>query len=234
LDVDAMMQRLPAAARASVVWARKPIADALGRLRRETLTDDLVASVSEEFLTPLQAVATKVWEVLADNPDGLRAAIMSDFAHEEERLGDFLDEADCRDTLAWISGFLRSFYGTAFTLIPLDQWVAIAAQQRWRDAARGPQAADFVCGVATLMAAADEARSGTDIDRARELVDLSFLRFKSVRDTLRVSGLHLTPYPFETTEQRRDALRASATRVREAFSGGDWEAIDAARMGSLR
>lgn len=234
LDVDAMMQRLPAEARASVVWARKPIAEGLLRLRREPLTDNLVASVSEEFFTPLQAVATKVWEVLAENSDGLRAAIMSDFAREEALLVDFLDDADSADTLAWITGFLRSFYGTVLSQIAVEQWAILAGQQQWQNAAREPRAASFVCGVATLMASAEEARSGTDVARARDLVDLAFLRFREFRDTLRAGGLHLSPYPFETTEQRRDALRASAARIRESFSGGDWEAISAARMGSLR
>jgi hypothetical protein len=234
LDVDAMLQRLPAEARASVVWARKPIADALLRLRREPLTDDLVASVASVFFAPLQAVAAKVWEVLADNPDQLRAATMSDFAREEATLGRFLDDADCMDTLAWITGFLRSFCGTVFTLIPGPQWAALASQQGWQDAVREPQAASFMRGMATLMAASDEARSGTDVVRARDLVDVSFLRFREFRDTLRAGGVHLSPYPFETSEQRRDALRASAARIRESFSDGDWEAIAAARMGSLR
>jgi len=233
LDVDAMMQRLPAEARASVVWARKPIADALLRLRRDPLTDELVASVSEEFFSPLQAVATKVWEVLAENSDGLRAAIMSDFAREEALLVDFLGDADAADTLAWITGFLRSFYGAVFSQIAVEHWATLAVQQ-WQNAAREPRAASFICGVATLMASAEEARSGMDVARARDLVDLAFLRFREFRDTLQAAGLHLSPYPFETTEQRRDALRASAARIRESFSGGDWEAISAARMGSLR
>ena len=63
---------------------------------------------------------------------------------------------------------------------------------------------------------------------------MSFLSFREFRDILRVEGLHVSPFPFETTEQRRDALRASAARVREALDDDDWEAIMAARMGSLR
>jgi hypothetical protein len=234
LDVDAMLQRLPAEARASVVWARKPIADALLSLRREPLTDDLVASVAEGFFAPLQAVAAKVWEVLAENPEQLRAAIMSDFAREEAALGQFLNDANCMDTLAWITGFLRSFYGTVFTVVPSHQWAALAAQQAWQDAVREPQAARFVRGVVTLMAASDEARSGADVVRARDLIDVSFLRFRESRDALRASGWYVSAYPFETSEQRRDALRASAIRIRESFSDGDWETISAARMGSLR
>jgi hypothetical protein len=234
LDVDAMLQRLPAEARASVVWARKPIADALLRLRREPLTDALVSAVAESFFPPLQAVATKVWEVLAENSDALRAAIMSDFAREETMLGEFLDDADSRDTLAWIIGFLRSLYGTVFSQFPIEQWAMLAGQQQWPDVAKEPRAASFVCGVVTLMAAAEEARSGTGVARARDLVDLAFLKLREFRDTLRAAGLHLSAYPFETTEQRRDALRASAARIRGSFSSGDWEAISAARMGSLR
>ena len=234
VDVDAMMQRLPAEARASMVWARKPIADALLRLRREPLTDALIAAVAESFFPPLQAVAAKVWEVLAANSDGLRAAIMSDFACEEEMLGDFLGDADSVDTLAWSTGFLRSFYGTVFSRTPVERWAMLAGQQTWQDAVREPRPASFICGVAVLMASAEEARSGADVARARDLVDLAFLRLREFRDTLRAAGLHLSPYPFETTEQRRDALRKAAARIRESFSGGDWEAISAARMGSLR
>lgn len=228
------MQRLPAEARASVVWARKPIAEALSRLRSEPLTDALILAVAQSLFPPLQAVAAKVWEVLAENSDGLRAAIMSDFAREEATLGDFLADADSADTLAWITGFLRSFYGTVFSRIPVEQWATLTGQQQWADAAREPKAASFFCGVAALMASAEEARSGADVARARDLVDVAFLRLREFRDTLRAAGLHLLPYPFETTEQRRDALRMSATRIRESFSGDDWEAISAARMGSLR
>lgn len=217
-----------------MVWARKPIADALLRLRREPLTDALVASVAQSFFPPAQAVAAKVWEVLAENSDGLRAAIMSDFAREEGMLGDFLHDVDSADTLAWVTGFLRSFYGTALSQIPVEQWGLLAGQPQWQNAAREPRAASFISGVAALMAAAEEARSGTDVARARDLVDLAFLRLREFRDTLRAAGLQLSPFPFETTEQRRDALRTSAARIRESFSGGDWEAISAARMGSLR
>lgn len=234
LDVDAMMQRLPAEARASVVWARKPIADALMRLRREPLTDALVCDVAESFFPPLLAVATKVWEVLAENSEALRAAIMSDFAREEATLGEFLRDPDSQDTLAWVTGFLRSFYGTVFSWLPAEQWAMLAGQLKWQEALREPGASSFTCGVATLMAAAEEARSGTDADRARDLVDLAFLRFKEFRDALRAAGPHLSPYPSETTEQRRDAIRASAARIRGSFSSGDWEAISTARMGLLR
>jgi hypothetical protein len=230
LDVDAMLARLPAQARASVAWAKKPIAEGLARLRTETLTDELVSAVADQILAPVQAIGVAAWRALAANLDSYRAAMMSDFAHEEDRLAAFVDDDDACDTVAWITGFLRSFYGTALATgadVAIDEGA-------WKQIASEPELIPFVRGLAALMAAAEEARVGTDTKRARELVDLAFLQLTQFRDVLRRYGLQLSAFPYETTEQRRENLSEAARRVRANLTEDDWRTIHGARVGDLR
>lgn len=233
LDIDAMMRRLPAQARADLVWTRTPIAEASSRLRAEPLTEELLETVAVSFVTPMCAIASAVWRALAENPDEWRAALMSDFSNEEASLQAFLGEEDSRDTLTWITGFLRFFYATAFSSLPMDR-IASVLEEEFEEAARQPEAIGFLIGMATLMAAAEEARAGGDVERARELVDCSFLQFREFRDRLRQEGLNLSAFPFETTEQRRDRFRKAVRHLRIALSQEDWRAIADARISTLR
>lgn len=197
LDVDAMLQRLPAEGRASILWARKPIKDAIVRLRHEPLTDELVTDVAADLFGPIQAITLKAWEVLAFDREQLRASAMSEFATLETTLGAFVDDPDSVDTLGWITGFLRSFYSGIWMLMPIEPAAVQGAQQRWEDAARDPTIVSFMSGVSTLMAAAEEARARADVQRARDLIDVSFLRFTEMRDALKAAGWNISAFPYK-------------------------------------
>jgi len=228
-----MLRRLPAQARASVTWAKKPISDGLARLRSEPLTDELAAVVAEQVIAPMQAVGGAAWHALAANLDSYRAAVMTDFANDEGTLLAFVDDEDSRDTVAWITGLLRSFYGTIFTAI-MPQQLATVDEGAWREIASMPEFAPFMRGLTVLMAAVEEARVGTDRQRARDLVDVAFLELTQFRDALRRHGLQLSAFPYATTEQRRELLTQAAQRVRKALTTEDWSSLQAARVANLR
>lgn len=228
-----MLRRLPADDRASLIWARKPIADALLRLRTEPLTDGLLEAVARSLMAPMQAIGAAIWRTFSENMDELRAALMSDFSKEEASLVTFLEDDDSRTTLTWITGFLRSLYSTIFSNLPMDE-LAPVFEQEVAELEQQPEAIGSFIGLATLMAAAEEARADGRVERARELVDCSFLQFREIRDRLRQEGLNLSAFPFETTEQRRDRLRKAVTHLRTALSQEDWRAISEARVSTLR
>lgn len=231
LDVEAMLARLPAQARANVAWAKKPIAEGLARLRAEPLTDELVSAVADQVLAPMQAIGLAAWRALAANLDSYRAAVMSDFAHEEDRVAAFVNDEDSRDTVGWITGFLRSFYGSALATSSADLAIPESA---WPQVASLPELRPFARGLAALMAASEEARVGADAHRARELVDVAFLQLTQFRDMLRRHGVQLSAFPYETTEQRREHLAEAAMRVRATLTDDDWRTIHGARVGDLR
>jgi hypothetical protein len=233
LDVDALLGRLPAEARARVVWARKPLLDGLTRLRQEPLTDDLLREVSADLEAPVRAVALVGARPLAAGLDDYRAAATSDFEGDEQRLASFLDDEDSRDTLGWITGVLRSFYRVvALAAAWLDpSMVDDAALQR---VAFPPEAAPFMCGVVALMAAAEESRVGADRGRARELVDAAYLEVKRFRDLLRAQGVDLSPVPLAPVEQRRHRLVEAARRAREALTNEYLAVLAESRVADLR
>jgi hypothetical protein len=82
LDVEGAFARLPAHARAQVAWAKKPIEDGLVELRTRPLTDELVASVADRMVPPLQALS-RAARALAPNMDDYRAALMQEIQREE-------------------------------------------------------------------------------------------------------------------------------------------------------
>ena len=230
LDVEAMLGRLPSQSRANVTWAKKPISEGLARLRSEPITDELVAAVAEQVMVPMQAIGGVAWKALATNLDSYRAAVMTDFANEEDRLAAFVDDEDSRDTVAWITGLLRAFYATVLATVTPQQRVSVDE----RELSALPELPSFKRGVAALMAATEEARLGGDQRRARDLVDVAFLQLTQLRDVLRRHGLQLSAFPYATTEQRRESLGHAARRVREALTSDDWSALQAARVADLR
>src|SRR4051794_21367094 len=100
LDVENVLLRLPAEARARVAWARKPIEEALAELRSGPLTDALVAEAADRIVTPLHAISRAAWVAFAANADEYRAALMQDFQREESRLSAFVATDAARDTLS--------------------------------------------------------------------------------------------------------------------------------------
>ena len=232
LDVDQALARLPAEARARVVWAKKPIENGLARLCTEQLTDDLVAQVADETWKPLASIGRVFRSMVAASPDEWRARLVDDFKLEEERFAAFVEQEDSRDTLRWILGLLQSFVGLALSVPAevvgeiddglLDQ---LGADADFRLYLRGSLA---------LMGANETRRTGGDPQRARDLLDVAFLELNRFRATMRKHGVFLTPFPFETVEERRRGLLESAHRLRDALSEDDWRVLEQARMHDLR
>lgn len=232
LDVEAVLARLPAEARARVAWAKKPIEDALARLRTEPLTDELVAAVAEDVFKPIVSLCQTLGEIVVTNLDEWRAKLVGDLRSEEEQLGSFVEDEDSRDTLRWVLGFLQSFSGLVFSVSPefrarVDEtWLAeVEADESFKPYLRG--------GVA-LMGAVETRRASGDPQRARDLLDVAFLGMNKFRTSLRKHGVNLTPFPQESVEERHRRLLDSAHRLRNALSDDDWRVLEQARMHDLR
>ncbi len=233
LDVEEVLKRLPAQARAHIAWTQKPIQEGLARLRKEPLTDDLLAAVVEQVIVPFRAMGRVVWESLAANRDELRALTMQDFSTREECLIAFLSWEDARDTLAWVVGLLRSFYEFSFNSFTPGQ-AARLDDGAWQEVTVDSNARALVAGLFCFMAAADEARLGTERERAHDLLDVAFLELTKLRDAAREFGVWLSAFPFETLSQRRVHLLRDADKLRQVLSDDDWATMEQARMRDLR
>jgi hypothetical protein len=232
LDVDTLLGRMPAEVRARVAWAKKPIENGLARLRTEPLTDDLITQVTEETWRPLLSLARALWEIIGTNQDEWRARFVDDFKQEERQLAEFVADEDSRDTLHWIVGLLQSFLGLALSVPPefVTQIDGAAFEQLNGDE-------DFklyLRALMVLMAATDARRAGRDPQRARDLLDVAFLDLTKFRAALRKHGVSLTPFPYETIDERRRGLLESADRLRKLLSDDDWRVLEQARMRDLR
>jgi hypothetical protein len=232
LDVETVLSRLPAEARARVAWAKRPIENGLARLRTEPLTDDLVAEVADETWEPVASLGRAAWEIIGSDLDEWRARFVDDFKEEERQLADFVGDDDSRDTLRWVLGLLQSFLGLTLALPPdfvarLDQTLfsALGADEEFKP---------YIRALIALMGAAETRKAGGDRERARELLDIVFLELKKFRGTLRRAGVSLTPFPNETVEERRHGLLDSADRLRRSLSDDDWRVLEQARMRDLR
>ena len=84
------------------------------------------------------------------------------------------------------------------------------------------------------MAAFEAAREQAAREQALELIDFAFLEFMTVRDQLRREGFWLSPFPGETSEERRAGALKYGLRLRDTLTDNDWKALDGARMGDLR
>ena len=73
-----------------------------------------------------------------------------------------------------------------------------------------------------------------DPDRCASLIDAAFMAFMAFRSSLREHGVWLSPFPNETSEERRESLLRYASRLRETLTEQDWQTLDGARMGNLR
>lgn len=79
-----------------------------------------------------------------------------------------------------------------------------------------------------------DAELHADTADGNELIDVAFLEFMQVRDQLRREGFWLSPFPGETSDDRRKDALKYALRLREALRESDWKELDDARMGDLR
>jgi hypothetical protein len=228
-----VLSRLPAEARARVLWARKPIEHGLVRLRTEPLDDELVEQVIDETWKPITSLGRAAWEIIArNNLDEWRARFVDDFHEEERQLADFLDDEDSRDTLHWVLGLLQSFVGLSLSL-PAD-FMAHVDEALFARLGANQEFKPYVRSLVLLMAVSEAKKAGSDPQRPRELLDLAFLELNEFRATLRKAGVSLTPFPSETVEQRRKGLLESADRLRKALSSEDWRVLEQARLHNLR
>lgn len=233
LDIEKVLARLPAEARAQLAWARKPIDDGLRDLRTGELTDEKVAQASSAVMPAVMAIAAASWPALTTNLDEYRAALMQDLKVEQDRLSAFVETDDARDTLDWIAGTLRALYSRTWSP-ELPRELGKIDETLWRSVEAEPALQPFWCGFISLMAAATEAKHGTDKQRARDLLDVSFLSLVEFRRVARKEGLSFSPFPFETTEERRERLQYYAGRLRASLTDDDAATLDAARLGDLR
>jgi hypothetical protein len=173
---------------------------------------------------------------MVSNADELRALMMQDLERGEQRLSAFLDEDDARDTLRWVMGFLRSFYGSMFVLLAMlpPGHLAQLDADALTNINEDEEGKVLMRGLVALMAAWDEAQYGEDRARARDLLDMAFLDLNAFRNAARKLGLGVSASPFETLNERRERLRHYADRLRETLSDDDIRGIEQARMQNLR
>ena len=231
LDAETTLERLPAEARAQLAWARRPIEEGIHRLRTEPMTDELVATTTDRLVPAIQAIGRAAWRALATNPAELRAALMQDLQREQARLADFVQTDEARDTLSWIV----SLFQWSFALPPLSQeQVAQVDDAAWAHATASPDLLPSWRGMVTLMAASEEAKHGTNRERARELLDVAFLELTAFRNVMRRYGVSLPVFPFETTDQRRERVAHYAAQLRSTLNDDDASTLVSARMHNLR
>jgi hypothetical protein len=232
LDVEALLAKLPAAARAQVAWVKAPILEGVRRLQTEAFSDALLDEVVAATLRPLAALGRTFAELMAVNRDLLRASIMEDFERDRTRLQAYVD-ADAADTAAWGLGFLRSFYDAVLTYVGPSQ-VPTLHDDEVEHAFDIKPFRTLMRGQVALMAALEGVKAEAPSSKVAELLDIAFLQLIDVRDHLRQQGLWISAFPDETSEERRqDALRY-AERLREIFSDDDWGSFGEARLGDLR
>jgi hypothetical protein len=230
--LETALASLPAEARARVAWAEKPIETGLARLRTEPLTDDVVAQVTDEMWKPFGSLWRAFGKIVGKNQDEWRAKFVDDFKREEDQLAEFVEEDDSRDTLRWILGLLHSFLNLSLT-VPAE-FVSQIDEETLARASAEEDFKPYVRSLFVLMAAAETRRAEGDPQRARDLLDVSFLELSKFRATMRKLGVSLTPFPSESVEERRRGLLESAGRLREALTDEDWRVLEQGRTRNLR
>ncbi|MBX3186512.1 MAG: hypothetical protein KF819_05835 [Labilithrix sp.] len=233
LDVESILARLSAEARARVIWARGPIQEVLFQLQEEPLTDELVASAARRAWNPVWSLSRAFREAFATNPEQWRAALAADLKRDGEILERIVADEDSRETLRWIFGLLRSYYDLVVTAVPPDV-ILSAPEGEIAGLADDKDFQPLFAGQIALLAAIDAAKVAGRADRARDLLDVAFLELKKAQVSLQRHGLWLTPFPSETQEQRGDRAIRYAERLREVLSEEDVQVLDAARLQTLR
>jgi len=232
LDVDALLERLPAQVRANLAWTKAPIAEQLRRLQSESVADALLDDVARAIAAPLQTLGRAFLEFMAANQDVLRAAVMDDIGRDQRRVESYVDDADAVDTAQWAFGFLRSFFNVTLPLLELV--VPSQLENAIHLGLEDSRKADLLRGQIALMGAIEAVKSEAPRDKVVELVEVAFLRLMRARDHFRQVGFWVSPFPEETTEQRRHDTMRYAQRLREVLTDDDWATFGQARFGDLR
>jgi hypothetical protein len=234
LDVDAFLARLPAEARARVIWAKAPIETGLRRLRTEPLTEALVHEVTTATKAAVVALTSVAASGLAATPDALRALAMTDLRDDEARLISFVRDDESRDTARWVFGLLRSFFETMYTLAPPRLFDQVTSDELRSELTHDPALGAFLGGLVTAMAALEEQKAHGDPGRVEELIDVAFLLLTEFRSAARKLGLWFAPFPAATVQERRGQFLHYATTLGEALTSSDWTVMDDARARNLR
>lgn len=234
LDVEALLAKLPASARAQVAWVKAPILDGVRRLRTEAFSDALLDEVVATTLRPLAALGRTFVELMAANRDLLRASIMEDFERDRTRLQAYVADPDAADTADWGLGFLRSFYDATLTYVEPGQLPTSYDNEELEQALENKAFRALMRGQVALMAALEGVKAEASPDKVVELLDIAFLQLVDVRDHLRQHGLWISAFPEETPEERRQGALRYAERLREVLTDDDWGSFGEARLGDLR
>jgi len=230
LDVGAILNDLPARAKAQVVWVRPVFDKLVQRLQTEELTDALLAEVTPEAVKPLASLGGAFWATFAGSPEAWQATISSAI-HRDVGLLDQLIDEDRRASLRWIKGLLTSFFDLVLrhTLIA-DQ----AALDKAVTAAQPSAIRHWVTSQVALMAALDLAKRNEKTERAGDLIDVAFLELLAFKDAAARDGIWLTPFPGETKEERANRVLRYAELARGVLTEEDVAAFEEARLRKLR
>jgi hypothetical protein len=232
LDVDALLERLPAQVRADLAWTKVPITAQLERLQREEVSDALLDEVTRTIAPPLQILGRTFLELMAANQDVLRAAVMDDIGRDQRRVQSYVDHADAVDTADWAFGFLRSLFNATLPFFELV--LPSELEGKFQQGLEDSRIADLMRGQIALMGAIEAVKSQAPREKVVELIEVAFLRLMRARDHFRKVGFWVSPYPEETTEQRRQDTLRYAQRLREVLTDDDWATFGQARFGDLR
>ena len=232
LDVESVFARLPAESKAQLSWARKPIRDALARFAVERLDEQLLDSAADAIWPALWSISGEFFKMMAERPQELAAAVMQDFGAVEGRLRDHLDDEDAVDTLSWIIGFLRGYFGLTASL-PRHAWRSLAEVPA-EEFTKHREMRLFMRGYVALLGSVELSRLQVDPGRASELIDISFLELSRFQQELERAGLKLAAFPFQTTEERRQRQAMYAQRLRQTLGPEDESILAGARLGDLR
>jgi len=231
--VEALLGRLSATSRAQLTWVKAPIASGLARLYNEPFTDALLDEVVDAVLRPMSSLGKAIAELLAENPDRLRAAIVEDVERDREKLLAYVQDPDATDTAQWVFGLMRAVFDVLLSHVDpalLPMFYDVELDQALTD----DKFRSFMRGQVALMAAVQAAKTQARPESVIDLLDVAFLQLIAVRDYLRKHGLWITAFPNETAEKRRHDTLHYAHRVREVLTNEDWEGLDEARFRDLR
>ena len=230
-DVDTVLARLPAEARARYEWMKKPIMEGVARLQREPLTPLLIEEVAEGLIDPLTALTSTALRVIVMSLEDLRAAMMEGLRVEQDRLETFVRDEETIDTVRRVFGFLRSLLATNPSVDAVPANDGGPAREGWHST---PILAAYRRAAVAIIAALEEAKAPNDPERARRLVGFAYSSMVRVRNLMRRHGVMLSSAPFETVDERRTKLRADVERLRGVLDEADWQAIEASRVRELR
>lgn len=235
LDVDRLLQRLPADLRAQVKWTRKPITDALDALLQSPGDPDVLEAASRNAMKPIGAIMQLVAQLLASPEFAVqRASLMSNLEADQRDLSAFVADPGVVDTLDWCLSFIKGFYREVWSHLQSVDLSAVSPDEVAREVDESAGAAAFRRGVFALMAASEAARRRECVDDAVTLVNVAFLELEECRHAFAHAGVVILPFADETSEQRLHRMGSYVARMRESLTDSEFRELDAARLTSLR